>query len=582
MALLSTLRSRIFVATTLLALLPIGLALQFLSARATGETEAQLRRGLREAAVLVQQHHAARAETLLERARLVADLPKLKAALDTGDPNTIDPLARDYRDRVKADVFALTDGKGRLLVGLGDPGLPLAMSPLVESALAGADTASVRAGRTGLFETVTVPVAMEGNPDPEVLGTLTLGSALDDALAQRFKALTGSDVAFAHRGRVRASTLRRESDSALEPALLAEGVSSLRIDGDEYVAVHEPLGAAAEAPQVLILRSRSESLRFLRTLRTALILAAAAGVAVAVLLSYWVARTVTRPLAVITGTMREVARTGDLARKIDLSGGGQDEDTRLLATTFNSLTDSIARFQREGALRDRLSALGRLSTVVAHEVRNPLMIIKASLRSLRRDASAEAREALADIDHEVARLDRTVGDVLDFARPLRLDCAPADLNTICREAVQATRTSEEGPEVGLSLDDRLPPVVTDAERLRTVLVNVLANARESVQDRRGGPPMDGGLPPIRLRTFGAGEARAVVVVEDRGAGIAPEDLPHVFEPYYTTKRTGTGLGLAIAKNIVESLGGSVSAESRAGEGTAIRLDLPLAGPGGRS
>jgi signal transduction histidine kinase len=277
--------------------------------------------------------------------------------------------------------------------------------------------------------------------------------------------------------------------------------------------------------------------------------------------------------------MREVARTGDLARKIDLSGGGQDEDTRLLATTFNNLTDSIARFQREGALRERLSALGRLSTVVAHEVRNPLMIIKASLRSLRRDASPEAREALADIDHEVARLDRTVGDVLDFARPLRLDCAAADLNAICREAVQATRTSGDGDEVGLSLDDRLPSVVTDAERLRTVLVNVLANARESVRDRPGGARRDGGPPDVELRTFAVGETRAAVVVEDRGAGIAAEDLPHVFEPYYTTKRTGTGLGLAIAKNIVESLGGSVSAESRAGAGTAIRLDLPLGGPG---
>jgi two-component system, NtrC family, sensor histidine kinase HydH len=277
-----------------------------------------------------------------------------------------------------------------------------------------------------------------------------------------------------------------------------------------------------------------------------------------------------------------VAATGDLARKIDLSSSGSDEDTRLLANTFNSLTDSIARFQREGALRDRLSALGRLATVVAHEVRNPLMIIKASLRSLRRDASPEAREALADIDHEVERLDRTVGDVLDFARPVRLDCAPADLNAICREAVQATRASGEAPEISLSLDDALPPVVTDAERLRTVLVNVLANAQDSVRERSARETVDGGHPPIELRTFGTGAQRATVVVEDRGTGITAEDLPHVFEPYYTTKRTGTGLGLAITKNIVESLGGTVSAESRAGEGTSIRLDLPVGGPGGRA
>jgi signal transduction histidine kinase len=163
---------------------------------------------------------------------------------------------------------------------------------------------------------------------------------------------------------------------------------------------------------------------------------------------------------------------------------------------------------------------------------------------------------------------------------VRVDCAVADLNAICREAVQATRASGESPEIALLLDERLPPVVTDAERLRTVLVNVLSNARESVREKGAVP--DGGRPPVELRTFGVGPARAAVVVEDRGKGIAADDLPHVFEPYYTTKRTGTGLGLAIAKNIVESLGGSVSAESRAGEGTAIRLDLPVCGPGGHS
>ena len=101
----------------------------------------------------------------------------------------------------------------------------------------------------------------------------------------------------------------------------------------------------------------------------------------ATLLSYAVARTVTRPLGAITATMREMAATGDLTRKIALRRAAwDDEDARLLARTFNTLTDSIARFQREAAQRERLSSLGRLSTVIAHEIRNPLMIIKAALR----------------------------------------------------------------------------------------------------------------------------------------------------------------------------------------------------------
>jgi signal transduction histidine kinase len=109
-----------------------------------------------------------------------------------------------------------------------------------------------------------------------------------------------------------------------------------------------------------------------------------AGIAVlaATVLSYGIARTVTRPLGIITATMRDMAATGDLTRRIPIPAAPQweDEDARLLASTFNTMTDSIARFQREAAQRDRLSALGRLSTVVAHEIRNPLMIIKAALR----------------------------------------------------------------------------------------------------------------------------------------------------------------------------------------------------------
>src|SRR6185503_17745450 len=107
--------------------------------------------------------------------------------------------------------------------------------------------------------------------------------------------------------------------------------------------------------------------------------------------------TMTRPLAAITTAMREIAATGDLTRKVALkSRAWDDEDARLLASAFNTLTESIARFQHEAAQKDRLTSLGRLSTVIAHEIRNPLMIIRASLATLRRDkvSALELREAV--------------------------------------------------------------------------------------------------------------------------------------------------------------------------------------------
>jgi signal transduction histidine kinase len=573
MRLLSSLQNRVFVATALLAVLPIGVALHFVSARVTSEGEEQLRRALVEAANIVEQQHSSRGENLMGMARIVADLPKLGAAMAEHHPPTVKPVAEDYRGQVRADVLVVTDAQGGVLAALGAS--PDAAAPrAVTDALHGKETTAFQVEGGRLLEVVTVPVLI--GPDPrEVLGTLSLGFALDDALAFQFKSLTGSDVAFAYDGRVHASTLAPVPD--LRTVLAGEGTALVTFAGNDYAALPRSLGTAGGAKAV-ILRSRVESLRFLRTLRTALGLATLAGVAVAVLLSYAVARTVTRPLAAISVAMREVAETGDLTRKIALGRMWDDEDARLLARTFNTLTDSIAGFQREAALRDRLSALGRLSTVIAHEVRNPLMIIKGSLRTLGREglSGSELREAAADIDHEVARLDRIVGDVLDFARPLRLECAPTDVNVLCAEAAQAVLAGQGDPAVALALDSGLGPLVTDAERLRTVLVNVLVNARESVL--AGPVAQNGQPPPVEVRTEAAPPDRVVIEVADRGVGIAREDLPHVFEPYFTTKRTGTGLGLAIAKNIVEALGGVISARSGPGEGTKIRMELPLAGP----
>jgi two-component system sensor histidine kinase HydH len=295
----------------------------------------------------------------------------------------------------------------------------------------------------------------------------------------------------------------------------------------------------------------------------------------AVLLSYAVARTVTRPLTAVTSAMREMTATGDFTRKIAAGNSWEDEDARLLAATFNSLTDSIVRFQREAALRERLSALGRLSTVIAHEVRNPLMIIKSALRDLRRPEVAEGQrhDAVGDIEEEVQRLDLIVRDVLDFARPVRPSWSRTDLAALCREAAEAAFPEAQGG-VRLSLDASVGTVVTDGERLRTALVNILTNAREAVT-ARGGAQEEG--PLVQLHAASVLPERVAITVADRGVGIDAETLPHIFEPYFSTKRAGSGLGLAIAKNIVESLGGTVLAESGR-QGTAVRIELPVRPP----
>jgi signal transduction histidine kinase len=587
---LGSLTNRIFMASAALAVLAIAAAVYFVSLTTTREAEAELQRGLIEAGTLVDQQCATLVRTLSVMARLVADAPRLKAAVDTGDPPTVQPLAREYREQLDAALMVLTDRHGRVLAEVGDVDLAegaIGSLPEIQQALAGREAGGFWPHADGVLQVMTVPITML-TVAPDILGTLTVAFRLDNALAARFKRATESDIAFAVEGHIRASTLPAEDRAQLVSLLKTGGVQTIALANGEYVALKRPLAPAASggnehAPSVLLLRSRTERLRFLDAIHAGLGVVAMIAVLAATILSYAVARTITRPLATITDVMREMSATGDLTRKITLSRAAswEDEDAKLLAATFNTLTDSIARFQREAAQRERLSALGRLSTVIAHEIRNPLMIIKASMRTLaaERVSRDDMRQALTDVDEEVARLNRVVNDVLDFARPIRFDYAPADVNALCADAEEATRSGHEDIHVSLESDPALKSVVTDAERLRTALVNILANARHAVAAR---PPVAHSsavpqgvspVPDITITTQRALNGFAITV-RDRGVGVASEDLPRVFDPYFTTKRTGSGLGLAIAKNIIEGMGGTIALESRPGNGTAIRIDLP--------
>ncbi len=580
MTLVGSLRGRIFLASALLAVLSIGAAIFVVNQRVTREAERALQREIRATGALVDQLRKTRTDTYTVMARLIADLPKLKAAVLTNDPPTVQDNLRDYQEPLKsANLLLVTNAAGRVLASSGDSSPTALLAgdwPAVRDALLGHETVSLLSQPDGILQVVTVPITI-GLTQPQILGSVSVGFLLNDALARQLKEITGSDVAFGMGDRVLTTTLPRAYDQALAGRLHSSGVSTVTLGREEYVVLPQPLRAGpAESdgarPMALILRSRTEQLRSLDAIHTGLEATAVIAVLLATLLSFAVARTITRPLAAITDVMREVAATGDLTRKIAVGEGRRwhDEDAQLLATTFNTLTDSVARFQREMSQKERLSSLGRLSTVIAHEVRNPLMIIKGSLHALRQpDLSGSAmREAVTDIDEEVERLNRIVNEVLDFARPIRFELAPTDLNALCRESAAAALASGPGAPIHLDLDPGAAPFTTDAERLRIALVNMLVNARHAVN---GGPTSQEPLVTLQTR---ANHDCVTIVIADRGAGIEPAHLPQVFDPYFTTKRGGTGLGLAIAKNIVEGLGGTIEVDSTPGAGTAIRIDLP--------
>ena len=577
----SSLSNRIFIACALVATLSLGFAFYFVNARATREAEAELRRGLNEAGILVDQNRVGVTDTFTRLARLVADLPKLKAAVATGDAPTVQPLADEYRDQVKADILLLTGKKGERL-GQSGAGADELTVPAAKDVDPTDEFSTFAPHSRGVLQVVSVPIFIEGNP-PDVLGHLTVGFFLDDRFASQIKRLTGSEIAFGVGDRILASTLPPDSRAPLVAVLGTHDIAAVRIGSEDFLALSRPLNSGNAAgpsngrPVVVTLRSRTERLRFLDTIRTGLEGALIVTLILATIASYAVARTVTRPVSAITSAMRDVAATGDLTRKVSLlSGPWDDEDARLLAATFNTLTESIARFQAEAAQRERLSSLGRLSTVIAHEIRNPLMIIKATLSTLRRPdlTVEERREAVADIAEETTRLNRIVTEVLDFAKPIKFEYAESSINDICLSSASAAWAGEFDGEVALELDSSLPRVRTDPERLRAALINILTNARHAVHAAH----LEESRASVVVRTRGNGNGHVVISISDRGVGIASEDMPHIFDPYFTTRRAGTGLGLPISKNIIEGLGGTLAVDSELGIGTEIRIDLPTTPP----
>ena len=576
MRIASSLTNRIFLASTLLAVTALGFTLYFVNARVSAEAEAELRRGVNESATLVERRRQDLKDTFTTLARSIADLPTLKSAVDTGDPPTVQPFADEFRRRMNVDLLLVMGRNGAVLGKSGAEAVSLTGVKIEPTSKE--EIFALATHTRGLLQVISVPLLIDTGVE-ELLGRLSVGFFLDDAVASRLRELTGSEVAFTASGEVLASSLPPATRSGLRAVTGSNGQFNVTLGGNEYLALAQPMVSSrrnqdgtANEPMTLVLRSRTERLRVIRTLRAGLAGTLVVTILLATVLSYLVARTVTRPLAAVTSAMREVAATGDLTRKVSVrSRAWDDEDARLLATAFNTLTDSIARFQREAAQKDRLTSLGRLSTVIAHEIRNPLMIIRASLASLWSDdiKSSERREALADIDEETKRLNRIVTEVLDFSKPIRFELGEAQVNDICRASSAAAWAGSTAPPVQLDLDPRIPPVVTDAERLRTALINILTNARHASEDAAAGTAT-----PVVVSTR-CDSDRIAVTVRDRGNGITAEDMTHIFDPFFTTRRAGTGLGLPIAKNIIDGLGGSLSVESWPENGTEIRIELPL-------
>jgi two-component system sensor histidine kinase HydH len=229
----------------------------------------------------------------------------------------------------------------------------------------------------------------------------------------------------------------------------------------------------------------------------------------------------------------------------------------------------IRSLEKELRRSERLAALGKMAAGVAHEVRNPLSSIKGLAMLLKERGNTVAADESADLlVKEVERLNRSISELLDYARPAKLQrrmAAPAEIVGKAVSLVQADASSL-GINISTDVPVDLPEVCVDVDKINQVMLNLLLNGVQAM-------PQGGDL-TISATVDGA---NLLVTLRDTGEGIVADHLPRIFDPYFTTKSSGTGLGLAISTKIIEEHGGSIRVSSREGQGTEVCLQLPLSG-----
>jgi signal transduction histidine kinase len=296
---------------------------------------------------------------------------------------------------------------------------------------------------------------------------------------------------------------------------------------------------------------------------------------VAVALSGFFARRVSRPLRDLESTIQRVAR-GELGAEVDVQTA---DEIGSLAQSFNQMSRELARRSQELDIKnaqlvqsEKMSAIGELSAGLAHEVKNPMVGIVGFAQLGQESTSLdEAREYFQLIDNDAQRANGILQNLLEFARPPDVETETLDFNQVVEAAVKLTahQLQLNGVKVQTTYAPEVPKVRGNGNQLRQVLLNLMMNASQAMEGQD--------IKRLYVETKG-GDAGAQVSVRDVGPGIAPETQARLFEPFFTTKPRGkgTGLGLSVSRSIIEAHRGEIRVESEIGKGATFFIRLPAA------
>jgi signal transduction histidine kinase len=517
-----------------------------------------------------------RARTLASLSLMLSQMSDVRAAFGTGDQVTIRDTAGELWSKVSEEnaLFLVTDPKGKLIASLSGATESPAWRELDvvrQAARRFPEQASGFMLKDGnLYQVAVTPVSVQSGRGLALLDVLVAGFKVDPLVAQRLKEATGgSEFLFLSQGRVIASTLNPRATSELSRAISSHGAAKLSNISDGVMA-YAPLRTELKdiedrtIGELWIFRSFENATQRLAALRRTIILLGLFAVLVGLGLTYLLARKIMEPVEKLDRAAAEVARQNYDYR---VPVHGHDELGRL-AETFNNMCASIQSARRELIRQERISTIGRLSSSIVHDLRNPLAAIYGGAEIM--VDSELAPPQLKRLAGNIYRASRRIQELLqDLVNVGRGKTEGAEICRLCEVAAAgcdslAAPADAQSVNVRLEISDSIE-LPLERARLERVFINLIGNALEAMP-AGGEITISATLEPDNV----------TIQVADNGPGISPDIRDHLFQPFVSSgKKNGLGLGLALSRQTVLDHGGDMWVESEPDRGARFFMRLPL-------
>ena len=517
----------------------------------------------------------ARSDSLARISKVMSGMSDVRRAFGTRDQATIRDTAGELWSKVSDEnaLFVVTEPNGRVLASLGGtPDTPLQKELALVPAAARhfPDQAKgfwMNNGR--LYQMAVTPVYVQSSSEPLLLNVLVAGFEVNHLVAARLKEATGgSEFLFLSHGEVVASTLNPRATRQVSVRVARQPAVQRVSDGViEYSPLIRPLLDIDGKPigELCILRSFEAASERLKALQRNIILLWFFAVAIGLLLTYLLARMIVRPLSGLDRAAAEVARQN---YNCEVAVTSEDELGRL-ARTFNTMCASIRNAREELIRQERIATIGRLSSSIVHDLRNPLAAIYGGAEMLvdTELSAAQMKRLAVNIYRSSRRIQELLQDLLNTSRGRVEKAEACKLREVIAAAVESSSgaASSQGVEIEVDVPDAIE-VAVERDRMERVFLNLIDNALDVMPD--------GGA----IRIAAALEKGSVVIsVADTGPGIAPEIRDRLFHPFVTAgKKNGLGLGLALSRQTVLDHGGDMWTEPAPRRGACFKIRLPAA------